>query len=338
MNRHFNLGRETAHFILFLISLAFSVQLFWYLGNSLLLSIVFSALATSFELEKWYASKKVKADWQNKKHSSFVAYTLILVILIILSITASYAAVRTSIMSQTSSVTVSIDSSELEGATPESLAYELNEIDTSIQDINDSTTGIKIEKEKMADEEGLYIKATADFEKMLAVNKAEKEELLQTRAELVAKIEALKKLEGVGNEIASEKIFKTIADDFGTTDTFVLKIIMLTLILILEMSLFLVTEPLKEELVVKKDEKEIFTEYVNSMFLPNGKYLRNDNQISKDTGIDLRQCKKYRELISAIKMRGNRFPIEKEANGWVSSMTASAVINMGLKNLFAEGE
>ena len=340
MLKHFNIGRELAHIVLFLISLMFSLQFSQNLANNTFMGIVLACLFGALELEKWYASKKVKADIRNKKFISSIVWVSVLLVLVGLSAMASFSATRISIMSQSSSVSVSVDRSELEGLTIPGLEFRLEELDKNIEDINSTMDSIRSEKEKMASEEGVWIRTTERFETILNENREKKEELLNNRDRIISQIEALHKLNGLENVIASDTIFKVMAEDFGVTDTFMLKLIMLTLIFILEISLFLVTAPLEEDtIVVKKDEKEIFTEYVTELFNIGGKkYLNSDNRISKVIGISVGECKKYRELLASIKLRGNRSIIRKEDNGWVSDFVCQTALQVGLKILFIEEE
>lgn len=340
MFKHLNIGREISHLILFLISLMFSLQFSQNLANNTFMGIVLGCLFGALEFEKWYASKKVKSDVKNKKHLSTIAWGAVLLILVGLSAMASFSATRVSIMSQSSSVSVSVDREELEGLTISGLEYRLEELDKNIADINSTMDSIHAEKEKMASEDGVWITTTERFEKILNENRDKKEDLLNTRDKILSQIQALNKIEGLENVIASDSIFKVMAEDFGVTDVFMLKMVMLTLIFILEISLFLVTDPLEEDsVVVKRDEREIFTEYVNELYNNGGKkYLVSDNKIASKIGISVGQCKKYRELLASLKLRGNRPIIRKEDNGWVSDVVCQTALTVGLRNLFMEEE
>ena len=106
----------------------------------------------------------------------------------------------------------------------------------------------------------------------------------------------------------------------------------------MEISLFLVTDPLKEgQKEVKKDEKELFSEFVHELFNNNGrKYLNSVNKVSSTTGIPLGQIKGWFNMLLDIKMRGNRNLICKDTGGYVSSFPVSTVLSVAQKALFTE--
>jgi len=168
-------------------------------------------------------------------------------------------------------------------------------------------------QQKKNEQETKYDNTIADYE-------LKKEEAISIRDELK------EQLRMVGRDVPSiEEDGKNnrnkaslLLDEFVALDVFdrlgevlfngmagdrVLLLLMLAMIIVLEVVLFITSDPMKRDISLQESLKNII-QYIEALMDVNGVRLNSDETISKKTGLPISECKRYKNILLNEKFRG----------------------------------
>lgn len=288
-----NAYKRVAHFLLFWVSMVFTMMLFIRFTDNLYLQIVWLSLAVSIELTKNYLIKRIKKMYKTVFWLFVVGNVLLYLILATISGVCTYGAVKLTLEEQELYVNkMNISSNNLQ--------FSINQLDKKIERLNRSADASVSEKEKMNEAEDIFysgqIKLTADTK----LAEQEMEALLKERTTLTDSLQ----VESKSINSISKDVFTLIGEDLGIPGMVVLFWIFIILIFVLEITLFATTEGFSVKAKKELTEEELVFQYIDGLEKDNSVVLNSDINISESTGISKKDCKRYRALLKELKWRG----------------------------------
>lgn len=290
-----HLYKEVAHIILFWVSMAFTVMLFYQFTSNPVGRVIWVSMAIAIELLKNYLIKKIKTIYKGKNTPIIAGYFFIYFLTAVVSGICTYGSVKLTLENQELYVSkMNIDT--------ENIQFQIDQIDIKIERLNRSADASVAEKEKMSGLDGAYYSGQTKMTDDLNSVDSNMQKLLDDRTALTNSL----KVEAQNIDSVSKDVFTLIGEDIGLTGTQTLFWIFIVLIVILEVALYVTTDGFKYSEVEEEvlTEKDVIFMYIDALENSNSVVLPSDNTISEATQISKSDCKRYRALLSELKWRG----------------------------------
>lgn len=286
----FRFYKTVSHFLLFWVSMLFSVMLFMSFTDNLFIKAIWIVMAVALELLKTFLIKEIKAIYKK----------LVIIVLVILYVViAGISGIATY-----GSVKLTLDAQEVRAEklnlSSENIEFAIAQIDLKMDRLNRASASAVSEKEKMNESEGIYYTGLSKMTDDMKLAEAEMEALLEERTTLVNSLR--EEAENTAN--VSKDVFSLIGEDIGLSGRDTLFYIFVVLIIVLEIALFATTDKFDVEEIKEESEYEMVCRYIDAMEKENSSVLNSDEKISEMTGISKKNCKRYRELLKTLKHRG----------------------------------
>lgn len=315
------LYKEVSHFILFWISMVFTIMLFLQFTNDTTLKVIYGAFAVSIEFLKNYMIKHIKVGHREKKSGVFWKVLLYLVLAFISGI-CTYGAVK-----------VTLDKQEFQtgilNINTENIQRQIAEIDRDIERLNRSADASVDEKEKMNSLDGAYYSGQTTMTNDFMGVASSKEELLEKRTLLANSL----KEESNNIQSSGKDVFSMIGEDFSMSGEKTLFFIFVILIFVLEIALFITSEAFPIRINNIRDEKEMLEKYIDALMEIDGVRLNSDKIISEKTGIAMNECKRYKNMLQDLSWRKKPL-IESGRGGSKANFNATTIKKIVFTELY----
>lgn len=294
-------GKEVAHIILFVVSVTFSVNLFWHLSSFIVWSILWAALAVVFEYMKvqsfMYAKYYFRLVSWRRLSSLFIAIIIFSMYLAmaVISGLATWGFAKVSIAQQSSIVSQTNIKSDLSKDRLEVIDDELAILQEAMETANE-------EKKKMNSYAGSYQTGQSMMTEDILEISNRRNELLDKRSQIA--LELSEEAEGI--EIKADDIFTLIGntpriDMDGETVKFLL---FLAIVVLLEVVLCLTSGEVGTKTTMDTMRYENLKRYITALFNTTANRLNSDKKIVEMTGMQLGDCKKYRKYLTSKSFGG----------------------------------
>jgi hypothetical protein len=312
--RQNEIGKEVAHIVLFLVSVTFSINLFWNLSAILFWSIVWASLAIVFEFMKVQAFMYAKYYFKNSSLRRLGNFVLAIVVFAVYLVMAAISGVGTWGFAKVSIAQQSKVASKTNASSSE---YEsrLEVIDEELTLLSETMGSANKEKQKMNEYAGSYQTGqsmmTDDILKL-----SERRESLMRQREEVAK---LLREDVAETTIKADDIFTLIGDTpkvdmDGETVKFYM---FLAIVVLLEIVLCLTTGEIGGKSSMDSMRQANLSKYITALFDTDANRLNSDKKIVEKTGIAMSDCKKYRKYLTSKEFGGT--PLISYGRGYSKS-------------------
>jgi hypothetical protein len=118
-------------------------------------------------------------------------------------------------------------------------------------------------------------------------------------------------------EVNSKHIFDALGSLVKVDGMTALKAIMLTLVVVLELFLFITAAPLRDDKITDlKEDLNKITIFIDGLFgdATANQRLRSDELIAKETGLTKNECLHYRSMLMAMNWKGTPLLVKKQTS------------------------
>lgn len=308
--------KKVSHIIFFWISMLFTISLFYQFSSEPYMKAVWVSFAVGLELLKTYLIRIIKTKFEKSKWYINVAMMFVYLVIAIISAICSYGKVKTSLAEQEFKANTNI-------VVMETASKNIDTINGLSQALILSAQSSAEEQVKMSSMKEAYHSGQAKMSNQVDKTVEGVKELIALSSEIAEKTAEIKD----SKDSVAMDVFTLIGEDFGTSGKKTLFWIFIVLIFMLEIAIFMTSDPFiyTNEDILGEKEVDIALKYVDHLRKPNSLSLNSDKKISEDSGISESECKRYRVLLSEDLKWRNRFLIEKKNRTWKANFNSASI-------------
>lgn len=294
--------KKVSHFILLVISTLFSINMFWNLASVLVYQIVWAAFAIALELMKVNIFMRVKYKVMNLKLKNLISLVPITIMFIAYLASATISGVATLGFAMTSIEQQSFETRNLNLATDTSL-LAIKDIEDELRIVSSSIDNLLSEQRKMNEMSAVYHTGQDKMNTAIQELLNRRESLRERRQDLSQEVSS----QNQNYNIVSENIFSLIGSTprVNMSGRDVIFRIFVALVVLLELLLVLTSGMTHPDKTIDINRNLKFRRYIEALYDVTGNRLNSDKKISEKTKLTMKECKKFRKMLSTKKFGDN---------------------------------